>query len=258
MRLVEYKGLRFALPTEDVLFHKKLSNYVNELPNGLEKIGYQKRGTLVSVGACFGATVIAALKLAGFSGVIAFEPNQYNCKLLLENLKLNDLVDKVEIVSCAAGARAGSAKMTECSQANIGGHLVHQGEDARGTKEVVVVSVDEILQELRIPVKEVGAVWCDAQGSEPFVLAGAKSLLTGEIPWGIELAPGLLKTPPEAYLEPLQVFDTVLDLRVGREDTIHALPAIYEHYQHTKSPNNPNKSWHTQLLLYRRYTDGKN
>lgn len=245
-----YDGLQFVLPDADNCFHKKIGNYVREIPEALRRLRTPPRGTLVVVGACFGATVIGGLRYGGFDRVIAFEPDPNNAEILKVNLLLNKLYDRVRIIEKAAGSVPGIAKMTRCSDANIGGHLVHLGADPRGNTEVPVTTVDDVVQHLG--ATDVGLVWCDAQGSEPHVLAGARSLLLGNIPWGIELAPGLMKhTPASSYCDPLRVFDRVVDLRTQEASDINQLPMLYKKYLETKSPNNPNKSWHTQLFLYR-------
>lgn len=250
MITVKCDGLVFDLPAADACFHLKISNYVRELPRGVARLPVPPQGTLVVVGACFGATVAAGVCLAGFARAVAFEPDPQNAALLARNLERNGIRDRVTIVPKAAGAATGTAKMTRCGDGNIGGHLVHQGGDPRGTVEVEVAAVDETLAALG--VADVGLVWCDAQGNEPYVMAGARALLTGAVPWGIELAPGLMAgTPASAYCDPLAVFDTVYDFRSGVTGAATAIPAWYRHYFNTKSPNNPAKSWHTQLLVWK-------
>jgi hypothetical protein len=136
--------------------------------------------------------------------------------------------------------------MIVASDGNIGGSRVHPD----GDQDVEVRRVDDVLATMPY-IKDIGLVWCDAQGSEPAVFEGAKSLLTGDVPWGVELAPGLITAPAEAYCDPLQCFDTFHDLRTGEVFERTYLPTVYAHYLTTPSPNNPKKSWHTQLFAYK-------
>lgn len=251
MLTVDYKNLKFNLPTADTCFSKKIGNYVEEIPRAIKLLSlrHKPKGTLVVIGACFGATVIGGLSTGYFDRVIAFEPDAYNVKLLETNLIANGMSSRVTIINKAVGAVPGKYSMTRCSPANIGGHLVHQNAPTEGDSCVEVVRLDDTLKELGI--QDVGMVWCDAQGSEPYVLMGADVVLGGDIPWGIELAPGLMRsTASSVYIDHLQKFNTIYDMRTNITYDIRCLRDLYDKYFETKSPNNPNKSWHTQLFLY--------
>lgn len=255
MQTVNYKGLSFVLPDGDRTFATKLSNYVDEIPGVLPILPKRPSGTLVVVGGCFGATAVAGVTLGGMGWAVVFEPDPRNLRLLAANLERNGVADRVKVIPKAAGAATGRAQITFCSDKNIGGNIVHQGQSSlptQGLDWVDVVSVDDTLKELG--VSDIGLVWCDAQGNEPYVMAGASSLLTGAVPWGIELAPGLMsKLDPAEYCYPLQcVFTNFYDLRFRHMWEVSQLPTLYRKYAESRSPNNPAKVWHTQLLAFRK------
>lgn len=252
MLKVAHDGLTFRLPAKDDTFRHKLAAYVKEIPHALARLPAPPPGdTLVVVGACFGATVIGGLK-AGFARAVAFEPDPRNRELLRLNVAANGLGDRVQVVAAAAGAAAGEATLAQAPVRNIGGSRVQPG----GAVPVRVAAVDAELAALGVDPTDVGLVWCDAQGSEPAVFAGAAGLLTGRVPWGVELAPMLLApAPPEAFTGPLAAaFRWAVDLRTGLHCPAADLPALYRQYQATPSPNwrlgGPAtvKAWHTQLL----------
>jgi FkbM family methyltransferase len=246
MKIATYSDLSFNLPDGDVVFSRKLGNFVTEIPKALTHVKLQPTGTLVVIGACFGATVVAGLKLAGMSRVIAFEPDPRNRDYLERNLVLNDVVEKVTVVPHAVAAKSGMARMWWADETNIGG----SGILPNAPNKVRTVGLDEYLSDIK--VTDVGLVWCDAQGSEPEILKGAANLLKGDVPWGIELAPGLITSGATSFYRPLSSFDSVVDLRTMLDyPAMPGLPTLYAHYRDTKSPNNPNHSWHTQLFVYR-------
>lgn len=254
LKAVTYKGLVFRLPAGDEVFHKKIGNYVDEVPKGVRLLPRAPRGMMVVIGACFGSTVLAGLKMVpGLRSAVAFEPDPDNLPILEINLATNGANRQVIVVPKACGAEPGKALMSARMERNIGAARVFQtteGEQGLPDREVEVVTADSVVGE---SADKVGLVWCDAQGSEPFVFKGAKSLLTGRIPWGVELSPGLIRGMEDAYCGPLEeAFDTVVDLRKRDEiRPISELRAIYKHYLETPSPSKPSKPWHTQLLVFR-------
>jgi FkbM family methyltransferase len=71
----------------------------------------QPGNVAIDVGAHVGLfTLLMAYEVWKTGHVIAYEANPHNLRLLRDNVTMNYLDDRVEIVPCAAGAAAGSAE----------------------------------------------------------------------------------------------------------------------------------------------------
>ena len=144
----------------------------------------------VDVGAHIGTHTIYALRTGRFARAIAFEPEPRNAKLLAMNLEANGLSQSVVVVRKAAGAAPGTAVL-HLHPRNTGAHAldVPPSYDGRDFLEVPVVRVDDVLEELGVPLETIGLAWVDVEGYEPQTLAGLARLIERSVPITFEFTP---------------------------------------------------------------------
>jgi FkbM family methyltransferase len=139
-----------------------------------------RRGDVfVDVGAHWGFFALqAATHPAGEIDVIAFEPELMNATILYENVARNKS-SNVTVVCAACGHENALAPLLINSTM---GHSISGADsrlDARApSKWVPVVTLDGALANLQKPADRRLILKIDAEGFEPNIIAGAKSLLT--------------------------------------------------------------------------------
>lgn len=141
-----------------------------------------RRGDLfVDVGAHWGFfSLQAATHPAGDIDVVAFEPDLMNAVMLTENVGRNKLSNAITIVCAACGHKDELAPlMTNSTMGHsIGG--VGLPSQAKGpSKWVSAVTLDGALTTLQRPAEQRIILKIDAEGFEPNIIVGAKSLLSG-------------------------------------------------------------------------------
>ena len=179
----------------------------------------------LDIGANIGTTIVPALRSGRFARGVAVEPEPRNQRLLRANLALNDLHDRVEIITAAAGQTPGAAWL-ELHPTNSGGHEIanalHRtsferiGVKPTGRLHVEMMSVDALIAEGALAPDAVGLVWIDAQGYEGHILSGAAQLTSRGVPVVVEFWPTALKASGgfERFVSTLQHHYTeFVDLR---------------------------------------------
>ena len=155
--------------------------------------GYSVRDRVfLDVGANIGTTSVMAITRLGCAHVFAFEPSRANVRMLRHNVLENGLEERITPICAAVSDRPREVQMRLC-ETNSGDHRVNVPEisvqDGREVVIVEAVSLDAWLDEQRIDLETVGAVWIDAQGHEPHVLAGASQMLASDTPIVCEFWP---------------------------------------------------------------------
>ncbi|MGH9264906.1 MAG: FkbM family methyltransferase [Acidimicrobiales bacterium] len=165
----------------------------------LRRLGFPVEGTtFVDIGANIGTSTVDALVNFGFGRAVCFEPDERSFRLLLANVALNGLEGRVQALPVALSSTDGP-RLLETSSTNHGDNrLVVQGEQAQtnGHRDVVGVQCrrfDALAEEGMIPLDDVGLIWLDAQGHEPFVLQGATRALEAGVPLVMEYAPAAME-----------------------------------------------------------------
>jgi FkbM family methyltransferase len=154
----------------------------------------------LDVGANIGTRSVRAITRLGCSHVFAFEPSGRNGRLLEQNIVANGLERQITPVRAAVSDASGEARLGSRNTAGRWG-VAGSGVTAHNGREVAPVaarSLDDWLEESGVDVESVGAVWIDAQGREPYVLAGASRVLASDTPvvcrfwpYGLRAAKGL-------------------------------------------------------------------
>lgn len=133
------------------------------------------------LGACEGRfSIYAALK--GLN-VFSFEPNKKNYKVLIENIKINNLEDKIKVFNVGLGEKNHKG-ILQIGQPWEGGHQkVIKNDFVREdlnfdfveNEEVDIVSIDSFVEKMNLP--KPNALKIDIDGSEVSFLMGAKNTL---------------------------------------------------------------------------------
>jgi FkbM family methyltransferase len=147
--------------------------------NLIERI-LRKGDLFVDIGAHWGLfTLQAATHPAGEIEVISFEPELVNALILTENIAKNNLTEIVTVVCAACGHQFDLAPLTTNSTM---GHSIRgvglPPNAIRGpTKWVPLITLDGALAHLQKEPEQRVVLKIDAEGFEPQIIAGAKSLL---------------------------------------------------------------------------------
>jgi FkbM family methyltransferase len=208
--VLESDGRAFVIsPADAKMFERRETNEARLLRAALkhmENAGVPVvRDILVDGGANVGTECLAALA-AGFSSVIACEPEPENFRLLLANVALNGAADRVHALEVALSSEGGRAQLDSGDRTRRKARLVGRGEESQA-HEVRVACLDDLAHEGVFDPARVGLLWLDVEGYECHVLRGAGRLLECAVPIVMELN--------------LKLLD-----RVG---TLHDLPEVFSH-----------------------------
>lgn len=137
----------------------------------------------IDVGACIGLHTVLMSKLS--ERVVSIEPNEMVRPWLLDNLKLNGVINKVSVIGAAAcDSEVSLARMRRVALSdsrNIGGAVVLPDAEGADYFSVKCVTLDGIMR--GEPVGRVGFVKVDVEGMEFEVLSGAKRLMAHDRPY---------------------------------------------------------------------------
>ena len=128
----------------------------------------RREDLFVDVGANIGAYTLLASGVSGARSV-SFEPGSLAFSYLIQNVRLNDLTDKVTCVNAALGWSEGTIRMTEGLGTE---NHVCSGSEGQGSVEVPLKTLDGELKGLE-PV----LIKVDVEGFETEVFAGATQTL---------------------------------------------------------------------------------
>ena len=196
--------------------------YMASAVDELRRRGFPVEGTtFVDVGANIGTSTVDALLTFGFARALCFEPDERSFRLLLANVAVNGLNSRVQAYRVALSATAGASILHLSPTNRADNRLVGQAElndvDHRRLVDVELVTFDDMAAAGDIDPDEVGLLWLDAQGHEPFVLEGAGRALEAGIPLVMEYTPAALReTDSLDALEQLVEahYTTVIDLHL--------------------------------------------
>jgi FkbM family methyltransferase len=123
----------------------------------------------VDVGANVGSYTILACAAKGAKG-ICFEPVPSTFERLMDNLRINNLVERVEAINIGLSDREGDLVFT--SGEDTTNHIVAGSEQASNVVQVKVLPLDAILEGVTPSLLKI-----DVEGFEMRVLAGARRIL---------------------------------------------------------------------------------
>lgn len=179
------KKLSFFCPTHDAVF--RAAEFLNKEPETLEWIdSFSEEEILWDIGANIGSYTLYAAKNRQMN-VLAFEPSFANFWLLNENIKLNNLGNKIAGY-CLAISKESFLGTFNMGDTNAGGALYHFGAAVNsfnypGVGETKVqfkqgmlgVSIDELVSIYKLSVPS--HIKIDVDGLEGDIIKGAAATL---------------------------------------------------------------------------------
>jgi FkbM family methyltransferase len=136
----------------------------------------ERGGTLVDVGANWGYFTLIWASAKANNRVISIEASPRNISPLRENIRRNNLHDRVNIVDAAAG-RGRESMQFDLGPLNETGWGKFVRDKTENTVEVKVIPLDEICDGL----DRVEFVKIDVEGAESLVLEGSRKLLRASV-----------------------------------------------------------------------------
>jgi len=156
---------------------------------------FNKLNTLVDVGANIGTTFIPALSRNIFQHAIVIEPEKENFRILMSNIYLNNLEDKVESHNLALTDEENSSLLLKIyNKGNSGKHKVlKDSKNKKFNNEEVQKTRGETLDKIAPNItREDSLIWIDAEGYEGIILKGASSSISKKIPIVVEFDPEMI------------------------------------------------------------------
>lgn len=127
----------------------------------------------IDVGANAGSYTILACAVKGASG-ISFEPIPNAYQRLLQNIRLNDLSDRVSALNIGVSDREGELLFTTSEDTT--NHVIRPGEPMHNVLKVQVSTLDTVLQGRCPTILKV-----DVEGFESLVIKGAQGTLSNPL-----------------------------------------------------------------------------
>ena len=173
-RTVDREGFRFVVDERDSLGLRQGAAFEPEVLDALKRL-IRPGEVVVDVGANIGYFTAHMARLVGAAGTVhAFEPEPQNFELLTANMAGNRLTNVV-LHQVALGAQAGTAVLHR-SDFSGGMHRLYESVCCSGPAvEVPLLRLDALLQP-----GQVSLIKIDVEGFEPYVLAGAQSLIRNQ------------------------------------------------------------------------------
>lgn len=144
-----------------------------EIMSGYFQKYLPKKGDIVlDLGTYVGCFTIIASKLVGSKGkVISLEPDATSYRKLLANIELNKLKN---VIAINKGVFDKPGKKKFFARTSRGSSFVF-ANDHLASKEIDVTTIDALVKELKL--SKIYFIKMDVEGSELYVLAGAKNTL---------------------------------------------------------------------------------
>lgn len=158
-----FQGIKFKS-------YNNLEKDLNIMCGYFEKYLPRKGDIIFDLGSYVGCFTIIASKLVGNKGkIVAFEPDSVSYRKLLANIELNKLDN---VIAINKGVFDSNSKKDFYSRTSRGSSFIFESDMPK--KQLDVVKLDFVAKELKlIP----NFIKMDVEGSELFVLKGAKDLL---------------------------------------------------------------------------------
>ncbi len=152
-----------------------------------------RRKCLIDIGANIGVICIPAVKRGLFEQAIAIEPEPRNYSLLVANVHINGLANRIETKNCALGDGQFDEVQMRLCQDNSGDHRVQSASRSSGdplsSRETINVPCFTFDESIGPVDPRSTLIWMDTQGFEGFVLAGAVKALRSKPPLVVEFWP---------------------------------------------------------------------
>ncbi|CAN5587145.1 hypothetical protein BH11MYX1_BH11MYX1_40320 [soil metagenome] len=151
---------------------------------------------IVDVGAHVGIHALAWAKMFVQAPVVAIEPAPSTVAQLARNVKRNGLHDRVRVLECALGERAGDGALQIAADDAYSGLFDTGRKPIHAIVPVRIRTLDEVAADLAVPL---GLVKIDVEGHERAVIAGGRATIERDHPvLFVEIYGGVASNPAPA------------------------------------------------------------
>ena len=177
----KYKHGVFSYYENDKYIGKSLSEYGewSEAEVNLIKQLVNSNENIIEIGSNIGThTVPLAKHLSSGGRIFAFEPQSQNYKLLLDNIKDNE-IKNVEVLKLALSSKEGEAfmnKFDEEKTSNYGDARIFSN-NSENFEKVLVKTLDQIFYDKSLEKFSVKLIKCDTQGQELNIILGSEKII---------------------------------------------------------------------------------
>lgn len=180
---INHNSLSMLFSTPNKLCYWRAETFSSKEPETLEWIDkFPEESCFWDVGANIGLYSVYAAKQCK-AKVYAFEPSVFNLELLARNIYLNNLVERVCIISNPLSEKNGvnNLKMTSMEWGEAGSTFgENYGYDGKNLEnifeyKIIGLSMDDVLTWLLIPQPDF--IKIDVDGIEPLILKGGLKVL---------------------------------------------------------------------------------
>ena len=177
------------------------SVFINREPYDFDKVKAvvglldpnHKRTLLIDIGANIGTICVPAVKRGLFQRAIAIEPEPRNYSLLVANISINRLCDRIVPHNVALGQNNEESLTFELSADNFGDHRIRTNNNPGLFNEITRKTIEVKSETFNKVICDVDSsttlIWIDTQGFEGYVLSGASNALNNQTPICLEFWP---------------------------------------------------------------------
>ena len=135
--------------------------------------GWESLHSVLDIGASVGAAALWFAQRAPLAHIVAVEPSAAAGQQLRQNITMNQLEERVEVVSAAVGAESGVGFLRTAGGPAVSGTIVASAEES--DERVSVISLGDLLQ--RTHREGFDVLKMDCEGSEFDIVRSAKPSL---------------------------------------------------------------------------------
>jgi FkbM family methyltransferase len=181
------KKSKFCLPLRDkdliqsnIFLNEKyfeenqLLYYTNIFGDGVIGTLMNNGGAVLDIGANIGNHTLYFANECNAKRIYAFEPVKETFQMLSDNIKLNHLEEKVELINKGVGDKVTHASITRFVDDNIGATSLEFDEEGR----IEIISIDSMKIDEPVVLMKI-----DVEGLEMSVIKGALSLIKRDMPY---------------------------------------------------------------------------
>ena len=187
---------KYLVHTNDIVSKEIFINYKFDfkiLKKAANLLGKNhKRETLLNIGGMIGSICIKSVKENFFKSAIVFEPAKKNFRLLMANIFINELEDKIKAYHLALSDKKALLKLV-FNKGNLGDNRILKKNNNQINLKFEKVKSDKLDNFTSKLNKNNTLIFMDVQGHESYVLKGGEKTIKKQIPIVLEFAPYLLE-----------------------------------------------------------------
>ena len=185
---------KYLVHTNDIVSKEMFINYqfdFKKLKKAVKLLGKNhKRETLLNIGGMIGSICIKSVKENFFKSAIVFEPAKINFRLLMANIFINELEDKIKAYQLALSSKKTLSKLV-FNKGNFGDTRFLIKNNNQKNSEFEKVKSDKLDNFTSKLNKKNTLIFMDVEGHEPYVLKGGRKTIKKQIPIVLEFSPYL-------------------------------------------------------------------